>query len=55
MIETIQHLLGACGDKHTHFDLTDLLFMGSGAMGLYSLKYYTQGTYLLIKNYIKKL
>jgi hypothetical protein len=53
MVEAFQHLLGACGDNHSHFDLIDLLFMGSGAMGMYSLRYYTVGTYLIIKNYIK--
>ena len=54
-MEFIQHLLGACGDNHSHFDLTDLALMGGGAMGLYSVKYYIKGIYLVCKNYIKKL
>ena len=52
-MEIFQHLLGACGDNHSHFDLTDLAVMGGGAMGLYSLKYYLTGMFLIIKNFIK--
>ena len=55
MVEFVRHLVGACGDNHSHFDLTDLMYMGGGAMGLYSLRYYTKGCYLLVKNYIKEL
>lgn len=53
-MEIIQHLLGACTDNHVHFDLTDLLYMGGGFMGLYSVKYYLQGMLILTKNYFKK-
>jgi hypothetical protein len=54
MIETVQHLLGACGDNHSHFDLTDLALMGGGAMGLHSLRYYVIGMYVLSKSYVKE-
>jgi hypothetical protein len=54
MVEVFQHMIGACGDNHSHFDLTDMLYMGGGAMGLYTLRYYTIGFYILIKSYIKK-
>lgn len=53
MVEAVQHLLGACGDNHSHFDLTDLLYMGSGGMGLYALRYYIIVSYYVAKSYIR--
>jgi len=52
-MEVVQHLLGACADNHSHFDLTDVAYMGTGAMGLYALRYYTIVGYYVVKNYIK--
>jgi len=54
-MEVFQHLLGACGDNHSHLDLTDLALMGGGgAMGMYAIRYYALSFYFLIKSYTKK-
>jgi hypothetical protein len=52
-MEIVQHFIGSCGDNHSHFDLSDLALAGGGAMGLYTLKYYLKGMYLIFKNYLK--
>lgn len=30
-MEGVLHLLGICGDSHSHIDLMDILFMGGAA------------------------
>jgi hypothetical protein len=55
MIEALQHMIGACGDNHSHIDLTDMLYMGGGAMGIYTLKYYIYCFFILIKSYINDI
>lgn len=52
MIETVRHLLGVCGDSHTHLDLTDMFLFGGASMGMYSLKYYIKGWYLVVKYFL---
>ena len=54
-MEVIQHLLGACGDNHSHFDLTDLALLGGVGTGFYAFRYYVKGTYLVCRNYVKKI
>jgi hypothetical protein len=52
-METILHMLGLCGDNHSHFDLMDCFFMGSASVAIHSIKYQIRGVLLIIKNYFK--
>ena len=40
-MDTLLHLLGICGDSHTHFDLSDLF-----AQSTYTLQYYKDFLYI---------
>lgn len=39
-MDAILHVIGICGDTHSHFDLIDLLFFGGGSVPVFVyLKY----------------
>lgn len=55
-MDAIFHLLGVCGDTHTHFDLIDLIIvLGGGGAGLFTIKMYYRTTIYIIKDYFKQL
>jgi hypothetical protein len=55
-MEAVFHLIGTCGDTHTHIDLIDiLLIMFGGGAGLTYYKLYFKTTVKVVKDYIKNL
>jgi hypothetical protein len=55
-MDAIFHLLGICGDTHSHFDLIDMIIiLGGGATGLVTIKLYYKTTIYIIKDYLKQL
>lgn len=53
-MEAILHILGACGDNHSHLDLIDILFGGTFIGGAVAyIKYYWYGIKLIIKDFFK--
>lgn len=54
-MDSILHILGTCGDTHTHIDLLDLLMGGTiGGVISGTIKYYWFGFKLIIKDFIGK-
>jgi hypothetical protein len=55
-MDAVFHLLGICGDTHTHFDLIDMIIvLGGGGAGLVTIKLYYKTTIFMIKDYIKQI
>lgn len=55
-MEGIVHIIGLCGDNHSHFDLIDIIFGTTMSGGvILTLKYYWTTLKFLIKNKLKKL
>jgi|TARA_R110000851_G_scaffold47424_1_gene115008 hypothetical protein len=55
-MDAFLHLLGLCGDTHSHFDLIDLIIiLGGGGAGLVTIKLYYRTVIYMVKNYIKKI
>ena len=54
-MEPILHMLGLCGDNHSHLDLLDLLVGGTslGVVTLY-LKYYFIALKYMVKDFLTK-
>ena len=54
-MDAFLHLLGLCGDTHTHIDLIDIIIiLGGGGVGLITIKVYYKTVVFIIKDYIKK-
>ena len=54
-MDSLLHILGVCGDNHSHVDLMDLLFGGALAGGvLATIKYYIYGIKLYLKSLFTK-
>lgn len=53
-MDAIQHILGVCGDNHSHLDLIDIVLGGGSALYLSTIWYNIKGTYLIGKQYITK-
>lgn len=55
-MESILHILGACGDNQSHIDLIDVIIMlGGGGAGLITIKAYYQTTIHIIKEFINNI
>jgi len=53
-MDAILHILGTCGDNHSHLDLIDILMMlGGGSAGAMTFKMYYKTTIHIIKEKIK--
>jgi hypothetical protein len=50
-MEAILHILGVCGDTHSHADLLDIFFGGALASGsTVAVKYYWNAVKVVVKN-----
>ena len=48
------HLLGLCGDTHSHIDLLDVIIvLGGGGAGLVTIKAYYKTAIFIIRDYFK--
>lgn len=53
-MEIVQHLVGVCGDTHSHIDLIDILGGGVGFIIFYDwIRYYIKGIIIFIKKTLK--
>jgi len=55
-MDAFLHLLGLCGDTHSHLDLIDILIIiGGGGAGLATIKLYYKTLIQIIKEKIKQI
>ena len=51
-MEAVLHVLGVCGDNHSHFDLIDIIIiLGGGSAGLLTIKNYYKTVIYIFKSY----
>lgn len=49
-MDSILHILGVCGDNHSHFDLLDtIMVLGGGSAGIITIKTYYKTVIYIIK------
>ena len=53
-MEAIFHILGTCGDMHSHIDLIDVIVLRD-SVGPFSFKRYYKTIVFIIKQYISNL
>lgn len=51
-MDSILHVIGICGDNHSHFDLIDLIVvLGGGGAGAVTVKLYYRTVIYMVKDY----